>query len=714
MSAAPDIDHALKSLFGFDSFRPGQRELVEAVLKGRDALGVLPTGAGKSLTYQLPALLLEGLTVVVSPLIALMKDQVDGFNRRNKGTAVAIHSNQKGREASDCIAALKHGQASLLYIAPERLETGHFVSFLKELRPKLLVIDEAHCVSMWGHDFRPSYLALGGIAESLRPCPILALTATATPAARRDIAARLGLVDHLEFTGSFDRPNLRFEVHACSQGEKEKMLKTLLKTEENGSQIVYVGRRADADELSVLLNRSGFRAVPYHAGMSGEHRKRAQDQWLSGEKPIAVATLAFGMGIDKPDVRTVVHYQHPASLEAYYQEAGRAGRDGKPARCVLLFSGKDSSLAHFFIRNRYPSWQDVKAFLEGINPAGCTDEQLSMLGPSDMTPEQRNVALLSLIEQQLVWMDDRGLYCRRPQVPKFVPLDNMNRRRDADYARLETMLGYAKSPGCNRALLLKYFGEKLPADYRCGNCTRCDPDAKPIIEGGAKKSSKSNHADFNPTALQQEKVAEISRLLLLHKETLAKQKLRTIRPVEGFFRGGVAKDVPEEWRQLEGYGSFSYLKRAELEPLVRKALAETNIWKAKEQAPDPKLEAVLASGDVFWKSKRRAYTKTELLAREVPRQRGLLILRAFASEKDGFAPAKLAGILHGHPMMAHDHPELMQHPFWKKVPDCKYDDMLADVLTMWCKGYLEQSPENARLVRISAKGRGVPKVAVPN
>jgi ATP-dependent DNA helicase RecQ len=469
------IERALREQFQFPEFRPGQRELIEASLSGRDALGVLPTGGGKSLTYQLPATVLRGLTLVVSPLIALMKDQVDSFNSRGLGQAVALHSNLATGEGRVALARAAKGEVSLLYVAPERLEFESTRERILSLKPRLLVIDEAHCVNQWGHDFRPSYMSLAGIVKMMRPAPVLALTATATPATRREIIGRLELSRPLTYVAPFDRPNLSFEVVPCTPSDKVRQLISILRSRaKTGSHIVYVGRRADADEVGVLLSAAGIPSVSYHAGMNPGERRDAQDAWLSGSRPVVVATVAFGMGIDKPDVRTVVHYQHPASLEGYYQEAGRAGRDGIPARCILLFSSKDVALAQFFIRNRYPSADQVKALFETISPGG-TDPAALRGNFSEMSAEQLNVALLALEEQHRVWRNEEGQLCREEVPPEGVHLylGGMFGRKKADYTRLNAVLDYSRETGCNRATLLRYFGEQLPESFRCGNCSAC-------------------------------------------------------------------------------------------------------------------------------------------------------------------------------------------------------------------------------------------------
>ncbi len=334
-----DPAEVLRDVFGHPSFRPGQREIIDAVLAGRDCIGVMPTGAGKSITYQIPARMLGGTTLVVSPLVALMKDQVDAMRRAGLRAAF-LNSTLSPEERRERVAALRRGELELVYAAPEGLEASVGAA-LEGTRLALIAVDEAHCISHWGHDFRPAYRNLAGLKARFR-APVLALTATATPEVTRDIAAQLGMRDPLVVRGSFFRRNLR--LHAVKKGDGVRArdaIVRLVRARRGESGIVYALSRKSVEDTAELLARHGVRAAAYHAGLEPEVRTRVQDAFQAGALEVVVATVAFGMGIDKPDIRFVIHRDLPRSIEAYYQEVGRAGRDGAPSDCVLLYSWAD-------------------------------------------------------------------------------------------------------------------------------------------------------------------------------------------------------------------------------------------------------------------------------------------------------------------------------------------------------------------------------------
>ncbi len=400
---------ALKQHFGFDAFRPGQEAIVRDALGQRDLLAVMPTGGGKSLCFQLPALLMPGVMIVVSPLIALMQDQVR-LLEDNGIAATFLNSSLKGGEASERMNALLRGEIKLLYLAPERLLMSDFLEgFMPRLKAaqgiSAFTIDEAHCVSEWGHDFRPEYRQMYQLRRHFPEVPVFAFTATATPRVRADIVKQLALIETAIHIASFDRPNLFYSVNPKSSKTYGALL---TQARQGGSGIVYCLSRKRVDELTERLQDDGIKALPYHAGLDAETRRKNQDRFIRDDAPVMVATVAFGMGINKPDVRWVVHYDLPKSLEGYYQEAGRAGRDGEPAKCALYFGAGDIHTAEFLIAQK-------------LHPV--TNEPL--------IEEQRNA------RQQL-----------------------------------RQMLDYAETSACRRSVQLRYFGEDFSGPCgACDNCT---------------------------------------------------------------------------------------------------------------------------------------------------------------------------------------------------------------------------------------------------
>jgi ATP-dependent DNA helicase RecQ len=461
------LERTLRDRFGLQEFRPGQQEAALALLQGRDLVAVMPTGAGKSLCFQLPALLLPGPTVVISPLIALMKDQVDKLRARGI-EAAALHSGLAPDERAAVERLIASGRLRLLYIAPERLGSGAFRELLRRLEPARLVVDEAHCISQWGHDFRPDYRRLAGVRAALG-VPAAAFTATATPDVRADIATQLGLQDPLDLITGFERTNLTLAVETCRSRDAKAAALSRLVSEVGTPGIVYAATRKGVELWADHLSGLGLRAGRYHAGLSDEARTEVQEAFLAGRLDAIVATNAFGMGVDKADIRFVVHVEVPGSVEAYYQEAGRAGRDGQPARCTLLFSPADVRTQEFFLAGANPSPAVLRDAWRLLGEGLGDEEIIDRLGrdAAGAMGAGTAVRLLRRTAESAGTAPGQGA----------MPLDEDVRRHKAqrDRERLDTMVRYAFSRGCRTRFVFDYFagGARGGAAPRCGTCDIC-------------------------------------------------------------------------------------------------------------------------------------------------------------------------------------------------------------------------------------------------
>jgi ATP-dependent DNA helicase RecQ len=477
LTVRPGLAEAREQLrrhFGHPDFRGGQQDAVSAALQGRDVLVLMPTGGGKSLCYQVPALTLSGLTIVVSPLISLMKDQVDTLTRAGVAAAL-VNSTLPREEAERTLALGRAGKLRLLYVAPERFDAAGFRAQLPHLGVTLLAVDEAHCVSQWGHDFRPSYLRLGEVRDELQ-VPVIALTATATPAVREDVVRQLRLRNPVTVVRGFDRPNLAWSVHGVAdRGARDAVLLRLAAAQRDGVAIVYAPTRKGVDAITDMLRRAGFGAVAYHAGMTPAQRDRVQNDFMAGRIPLVAATCAFGMGIDKPDVRLVLHHSMSGSLEAYYQEAGRASRDGAPGRCVLLHAPGDRQLHDFMIDQSHPPralFEDVLRVLVA-DPAPRPNDLAPRIARTLVIPPRQAEAVVRVLRRQgVVQEDGRGAIV----LQGAVDWDDALSRRRHEVARLDAMDSYASTRQCRRGYVLRYFGDPSAMD-RCGDCDNCLPSA---------------------------------------------------------------------------------------------------------------------------------------------------------------------------------------------------------------------------------------------
>ncbi len=494
--------------FGHTGLRPGQAEIITDVLNGNPVIAVMPTGAGKSLCYQLPAVVLGergGLTLVISPLIALMKDQVDALRARSI-EAAALTSHASADEQREILEGIRGGAYTLVYVAPERFKSPRFVSALREAgdRLALVAIDEAHCISEWGHDFRPDYRRLGPLIAELRPPRIAAFTATATPEVREDIAAQLGLDEtHRLHVRGFDRPNLHYTVEQVGgTADKSARLVEQVRTREGGVALVYAATRKNAERYAGELGAAGMRVKVYHAGLGDSVRERNQDVFMAGKLDVIVATNAFGMGVDKGDIRLVVHADIPRSVEAYYQEAGRGGRDGSATRCVVLFNHGDIRLQEFLIDASYPSadvlrtmWKTLRDHPDLGGDDDGLESRLKPYLPGEPSAAAVGAGMRLLERHGMVVRGGQMWMATRPEPGVYPALDvaQLARRAEVERGKLKLMVSYAYHPRCRRQFVLDYFGdlEWRARDRRCGACDTCDA----ALRGGSTSTAKLSERD---------------------------------------------------------------------------------------------------------------------------------------------------------------------------------------------------------------------------
>jgi ATP-dependent DNA helicase RecQ len=592
MHSLTDAVASLRQHFGFEDFREGQREVIGSILEGKDAVVVMPTGSGKSLCYQLPALILDGVTLVVSPLIALMKDQVDALQARGL-PATFINSSISDTEQRVRIDALRRREHKLVYIAPERFRSSRFTSTLQRIPISLFAVDEAHCISTWGHDFRPDYLRLRSVIKSLGTVQTLALTATATPYVRSDIIQQLGLNKPQTFVSGFDRPNLSIEVvHTEKVREKIARIRSLAK-QVPGSGIIYASTRKAVEEVGNKLKALDLKVSLYHAGMTDAQRVKAQDEFMSGRTQMIVATNAFGMGIDKPDIRFVVHYQMPGSIEAYYQEIGRAGRDGLPSTCVLLFNYADKNTHDFFIEGSYPDISVVKQVYDTLAATELRRIELSTSEIARRISERNEMAV-----QSALYVLERAGHIQRtapalnrgargaqqgrsilmldsvPATQLRVDPRDVSRRGELERRKLRAMIDFCYSDYCYRAHILNYFGDRNHA-RQCGTCGNCQP--KTHVPSHEPEPVRIP-SDSSPRALNDDELLRVRKILACAKRMNGRFGKKMLVST---LRGSAAKQVlTAKLNELSTYGLLKDMANDELETYID-ALVASGCLKVK-------------------------------------------------------------------------------------------------------------------------------------
>ncbi len=590
MHSLTDAIASLQKHFGFEDFREGQREVIGSILEGKDAVVVMPTGSGKSLCYQLPAMILDGATLVVSPLIALMKDQVDALHARGL-PATFINSSISESEQRARIESLRRREHKLVYVAPERFRSSRFNSALQQIPISLFAVDEAHCISTWGHDFRPDYLRLKNVIRSLGKVQTLALTATATPYVRSDIIQQLGLNQPQTFVSGFDRPNLSIEVvHTEKEKEKISRIRALAQNI-RGSGIIYASTRKAVEQVGAKLKAVNLRVSEYHAGMSDGVRVKAQEDFMSGRTQMIVATNAFGMGIDKPDIRFVVHYQMPGSIEAYYQEIGRAGRDGLPSTCVLLFNYADKNTHDFFIEGSYPDFTVIKQVYDALAATELRKIELSTAEIARRTGERNEMAV-----QSALYVLERAGHIQRTapalnrggrgaqQGRSILMLDNVpatqlrvdprdiSRRGELERRKLRAMIDFCYTDYCYRAHILNYFGDRNH-ERQCGTCGNCKPTTvAPSYQAELEESpTPSLPADVTPRAPTDDELLRVRKILACAKRMNGRFGRKMLVST---LRGSAAKQVlTAGLNELSTYGLLKDMAADDLQLYIEALIA---------------------------------------------------------------------------------------------------------------------------------------------
>ncbi len=581
-----DLHQALHEHFGFSAFRPGQEEAVRAAFEGRDVLVVMPTGAGKSLCYQLPALLRDDLSIVVSPLVSLMQDQVSALRVRAPGRVALVNAQQDAAENRDVIERARAGELRLLYVAPERFSSPGFLEALREVPIGLFVVDEAHCVSQWGHDFRPDYFRLADAARWLGADAIVASTATATPQVAADIAARLKLNEPVRVSTGFDRPNLSFCVVPCgAAADKHRRIAAALADPEARPAIVYAGTRKVADGLARTLTTAlGIEVPAYHAGLARDERAEAQRRFMAGEVEVVVATNAFGMGVDKADVRTVAHEAVPSSLEAYYQEAGRAGRDGRPARALLFASQRDKGLHVFFIERGEVSEEliaRVAQRLLGDAPAGRYDLELGDIAFDADDNDRVRAVIGHLAQAGVIAPSPAPMDQLRGKV--LGPFDGRARAAcrtlaaeggRARWRQYRAIWAYVEGDRCRRETILRHFGDQTSSPPTPPEVPCCDVCAPETVAALTATSGHRQRADSGGAAGPGGVVVENLDEAIVGVVESARPSVGRNKVVE-ILRGGRSKTVlRNSWDGLPGYGAFDHLRAQDVLDRVDALLAD--------------------------------------------------------------------------------------------------------------------------------------------